>query len=119
MKYEQFSDFLDTYRKGQSMVSELYSIGMDFMEGKYSFSDILYHQLGSFMSSHYDQEGVEWVSWFIFENEYGEKDWSFTKTINGEGNSEKHGAFDEKGNPIFYSYESSWEYLEKHHKVND
>ena len=29
----------------------------------------------------------------------------------------RFGAYDEKGNPICYSYESLWEYLEENHMV--
>lgn len=118
MKYETFKRFLDSYRKGENMMSELHSIGIDFYEGKYKISEILYDQLISFLSSHYDEEGVEWVSWFIFENEYGEKDWSTVKSMDGT-KGQKYGAFDEGGNPIFYSHESAWDYLEKYHRIKE
>ena len=34
------------------------------------------------MESHYNEQGVDWVNWFIFENDFGEKDWTKYKTIN-------------------------------------
>ena len=97
------------------------------MEGKYKISEILDSQFKCFLKSHYDEEGVDWVSWFIFENEFGEKDWSKYKTLNrskddifrsisGE-EEKKFGARDAEGNPIFYSIESTWEYLEKYNRL--
>jgi len=65
---------------------------------------------------------MSWVEWFIYESDYGQKDWSELPTyrINEDGKSEliyekgeiRFGAYDGDGNPICYSYESLWEYLE-------
>ena len=128
MEYKIFLEAITEYRKGLNMISDLYSIGFDFMEGKYKFSEIFDSQFNCFLKSHYDEQGVDWVNWFIFENDFGEKDWSVYKTLNrskedifksisGE-EKEKFGARDSEGNPIFYSIESSWEYLEKNHRLN-
>ena len=127
MKYEIFLEAITEYRKGLEMISDLHSIGFDLMEGKYQISPILDSQFNCFLKSHYDEEGVDWVNWFIFENDFGEKDWTKYKTINRSkeeifrsinGEKEEHfAATDKDGNPIFYSIESSWEYLEKHHRL--
>jgi hypothetical protein len=50
------------------------------------------------MKEIYGEEGVDWFSWFCYENDYG------------QGGLE---AWDENKNPICYSFESLWEYLEK------
>jgi hypothetical protein len=114
MKYEHFSEVLDNYREGQKMISELYSIGMDFMEGKYKISDVVYNQMVCSFKSHYNEEGVDWILWFIFENDYGKKNWNKIKSIKKEEPRKLgEGAWDPNGEPIFYSYESSWDYLEK------
>lgn len=127
MKYEIFLEAITEYRKGLNMISDLYSMGFDFMEGKYKISEILDSQFKSLIKSHYDSEGEDWISWFIFENDFGEKDWSQYKTFRrsneqifrsiAEAENEKFGARDAEGNPIFYSIESAWEYLEKHHRL--
>jgi hypothetical protein len=127
MKYETFLKAITEYRKGLDMVSDLYSIGFDFMEGKYKISEIFNSQFDCLMESHYNEQGVDWVNWFIFENDFGEKDWSKYKTINKKpedifksingGKEDIYGAQDEDGNPIFYSIKSTWEYLEKHNKL--
>jgi hypothetical protein len=118
MKYEIFLESITTYRKGLDTIRDLYSIGFDLMEGKYKISEILDSQFDCFLKSHYDKEGVDWVNWFIFENEFGEKDWSVYKTFGKEEISHR-GASDAEGNPIFYSVESSWEYLEKYHRLDE
>ena len=63
----------------------------------------------------------------VIENEFGEKDWSKYKTLNRSkddifrsisgGKEEKFGARDAEGNPIFYSIESTWGYLEKYNRL--
>lgn len=127
MKYEIFLEAITEYRKGSDMISDLYSIGFDLMEGKYKLSEIIYSQFRCFVKSHYDEEGLDWIDWFIFENEFGEKDWSKYKilkrsnedifrAISGD-EKDKCGARDSEGNPIFYSIESAWEYLEKNHRL--
>jgi hypothetical protein len=55
------------------MISDLHSLGFDLMEGKYQLSDILYEQLQNSIRSIYGDEGLDWVEWFIFENDYGDK----------------------------------------------
>jgi hypothetical protein len=40
MEYKIFLEAITEYRKGLNMISDLYSIGFDFMEGKYKFSEI-------------------------------------------------------------------------------
>jgi hypothetical protein len=127
MEYKIFLEAITEYRKGLNMISDLYSIGFDLMEGKYKLSEILDSQFKSFIKSHYDSEGEDWVNWFIFENDFGEKDWSKYKTFKKSNEEifrsiagaekEKFGARDADGNPIFYSIESTWEYLEKHHRL--
>ena len=127
MEYKIFLEAITEYRKGLNMISDLYSMGFDFMEGKYKVSDIFNSQFNCFLKSHYDEEGIDWVNWFIFENDFGEKDWSKYKTFKKSNEEifrsiagaekEKFGARDADGNPIFYSIESTWEYLEKHHRL--
>ena len=42
MKLEHFEKILNEYRKSHNMISELYDIGFDLMEGKYKLSDSLF-----------------------------------------------------------------------------
>jgi hypothetical protein len=111
-----------TYKKVSEEISELYDIGVDLLEGKYKILEKVGDMLNEAMEVSYGEEGLDWVNWFIFENEYGQKDWSTAPLYSEDGKLIKeagevrHGAHDENGNPICYSYESLWEYLESNHK---
>ena len=129
MTYENFIEQLLAYRKFYRDTSKLYEMGFDFMEGKFKLTEPVDMMLKSCIKSHYGEQGWDWVSWFIYESDWGEKDWgkapSYKKNQDGSyeqikksEEEEKYGAFDENGNPICYSYESLWEYLEKNFKNN-
>jgi hypothetical protein len=125
MKLEHFEKLLNEYRKASGMISELHDIGVDLMEGRYKLSDSLYNMFIYSLDAHYTDMGVDWVTWFIYENDWGEKDW---KTVplyerNSDGtmelvmDSERPGATDENGNLICYDIQSLWQYIEKEHKL--
>lgn len=122
MKYKEFLELLSAYRKFQEDTSELYDLGFDFMEGKFKLSEYIEEIIQTSIKSHYGEQGWDWVSWFIYESDWGEKDWGKYPTykMNEDGTSTiyedgelRFGAQDENGNPICYSLESLYEYLEK------
>jgi hypothetical protein len=124
MTYSNFLQIILSYKKFSEDISSLYDIGFDLIEGKYNLSHPIETMLEASITSVYGNEGWEWVSWFIYESEYGQKDFSGTPTYerneDGTGRlveSSIYGARDENGNPICYSYDSLWEYLEKNCKV--
>ena len=119
MKLEEFEKIVKNYREGSDMVSELYSIGFDLFEGKYKLSDAIYSLFISSLESHYTSGGIDWVTWFIFENEWGKKEWSKVPSYNEDSgivkdvsNDNIYGATDENGSPICYDIPSLWRYLE-------
>ena len=122
MEYSNFLRCLMTLKKISEDISELHDIGVDLLEGKYKISENVGMLFESFIEDSYGEGGLDWVNWFIFENEYGQKDWSTAPLYSEDGKLIKeagevrHGAPDENGNPICYSYESLWEYLESNHK---
>lgn len=122
MQYSSFLSLIMGFKKISEDCSELHDIGLDVIDGKYKITETAEKILSGVFTAEYGEEGWEWVSWFIFENNYGEKDWSSRPCYDSEGNllyekgEVRYGATDEKGNPICYSYESTWEYLEDNHK---
>ncbi len=122
MKYKIFLRLIMTYKKAEENSRQWYEFGIDLHEGKYPIAPYLYDIMIAGFEASYDKEGIDWISWFIFENEYGHKAWGEVPALNQ--NSEvvdpsEHdgfGAHDEDGKPIAYSYESLWELLEKDHK---
>lgn len=102
MEYKDFNTILSTLKDLNKKISELYDIGFDFFEGKYKIVNEIETIKDTLFETHYDDNGVEWINWFIYENDYGER---------------KLDATDENGKPICYSVESLWEYLNKNHKL--
>ena len=126
MKRNKFFKSIELHKKGWDDISELLDLGFDFMEGKYKFGDIITKQFFSLMKTHYNKEGIGWIEWFIYESDYGNKIWSNIPTYGKNQDGEKitvdmedgYGAHDEDGNPICYSIQSLWEYLENNHLKN-
>ena len=127
MNYELFEKTLMSYKKFQSNIYAHYDFGIQSVsEGPHSLSEHVEELISSFITSHYGEEGWEWVEWFIYESKWGEKDWSVVKTYKAredggleevdKGDYTKYGAFDKDGNPICYSFESLYDYLEKEFK---
>lgn len=93
MTYERFLKITISLKKQDEAVSALYDSKVDLLE----FVDPYHSVVAELIEEVYGKEGYDWWSWFCYESDYG------TKGI---------GAWDEKGNPICYSFESTWEYLE-------
>lgn len=124
MTLNHFMAELLAFKKFEEDISKLHGMGFDFFEGKFPLMNHASWMFETSIKSHYGDEGWDWVSWFIYESDWGERDWgkvpSYKKNQDGSyeqikksEEEEKYGAFDENGNPICYSYESLWEYLEK------
>lgn len=124
MEYEDFLGILMPYKKLTEDFTELYSMGFDFMEGKFKLEENASRMLDAALNSNFDEEGVEWIHWFMYENDWGEKDWSIYKVFNSQGEitdrdpMEAYGAKDENGKPICYSFESTWELVKNHLNQN-
>jgi hypothetical protein len=123
MTYEEFLKILMSYKKISEDISELYNIGFDLLEGKYRMSDNVYIMFESCLESHYTEEGIDWINWFIFENDWGQKDWSKYPTIDSVSGKviesdpvKSYGAHDENDNPICFSFESTYEYVKQYLK---
>jgi hypothetical protein len=127
MTYETFLKLLLNYRKFEKNLEGLKEIGFDLSQGKYAIDAPVWQILKASLLSHYTEEGVDWISWFAFEAEWGEKDWSTNDCYETDENGDmelvheagvvRHGAIDKDGNPIAYSFESLYELLEKDYKL--
>ena len=117
MKYENFLRVIMTQRKLEQQVHKAYELKIDLMD----FVDEYHVITRTLLTEIYGEGGYDWYSWFCWENDYGEKDWSKTTLRKNEDGSFtrkeptgeiEYGARDESGNPICYSFQSLWEYLE-------
>jgi len=118
MTYETFLKLTLGLQKQERIIDNLYKNKIDLNE----FIDPYHGLITLLIKEIYGEEGVDWFSWFCYENDYGTKDWSKTAVyekkedgtmeIVKEAGEVRWGATDENGNPICYSFESLWEFLE-------
>jgi len=94
MTYESFLKITLELQRQERIVDDLYKSKIDLLE----FIDPYHGLIHLLIKEIYGEEGVDWFSWFCYENDYG------------QGTLE---AWDENKNRICYSLESLWEYLEK------
>jgi len=73
MTYEKFISLITTYQKFEQDLEKLAGIGFDFYEGKFPLVSYASKMLEEAMLSHYNDFGWDWISWFIWENDYGKK----------------------------------------------
>ena len=94
MTYENFLKITLELQKQERIVDNLYKNNIVLLE----FIDPYHGLIHLLIKEIYGEEGVDWFSWFCYENDYG------------QGTLE---AWDENKNPICYDFKSLWEFLEK------
>ena len=104
MSYEQFLSILDNYKAYCEAISDAYDVGIDLLEGKFATNSYVEKMLKLSIASHYGEMGWDWVSWFIYENDYGHRGLE---------------AWDGDGNLICHTHKELHEYLETNHKKED
>lgn len=97
MTYKNFSEIIDRLKSQHQLVGAACKLKIDLIE----FSDDLYKIIDILFKEVYGEEGKEWIDWFLYDHV-------------GDENGKK--AWDKAGNPICYSVESLWQYLEANHK---
>jgi hypothetical protein len=118
MTYERFCKIVLGLQKEDRTIKNLYDNGVDLIE----FVDTYHSIINELIKEVYGEEGYDWFSWFCYESEFGQKDWSKGDTyrMKEDGTSElvhkdgevRFGAYDKDGEPICYSIESLYHYLE-------
>ena len=93
MTYETFLKLTLELQKQERIVDNLYKNNVDLLE----FIDPYHGLIHLLIKEIYGEEGVDWFSWFCYENDYG------------HGKLE---AWDADKNPICYDLKSLWEFLE-------
>ena len=121
MTYENFLKVILAQRKMEQQINKAYKLKIDLIDFVDDYNGII----KTLLTEVYGETGYEWYSWFCWENDYGEKDWSKSqrliknedgKFVTLEDEEIVHGATDESGNAICYSFETLWQYLEEIHK---
>lgn len=121
MRKENFEEILTMYKVLSDKLVELYDVGIDLYESRYAIADELDIFKNLAFKGNYNQAGVDLINWFIYDNQWGKRDWSMYENFT-EGIEDiieaprKYGMTDENGNPVCYDIESLWNYLEKNCK---
>lgn len=100
MEYNEFLKIILSQKEASEKVNKVYELGIDLIE----FVDIYESVISILIKEIYGEEGAEWYCWFCYDNEYGEKGVQ---------------AWDKDEQPIFYSIETAWEYLEANYKIKN
>lgn len=93
MTYETFLKITLQLQKNDRDLQELYKRNVDLFE----FIEPWEKVISLLLTEVYGEEGYGWFSWFCYENDFGQGGVA---------------AWDEHGNPICHSFESTWEFLE-------
>ena len=93
MTYENFLKITLELQKQERIVDNLYKNNVDLLE----FIDPYHGLIHLLIKEIYGEEGVDWWSWFCYENDFGQKGLE---------------AWDADKNPICYDLKSLWEFLE-------
>lgn len=104
MKFKDFEELLSMYRSTMRSLSDLHDIGFDFYEGKYQLATDVENMFLLSLKTHYKDEGMDWIEWFIFENDFGDR---------------KMEAYEEtkKGKSLIcQDTKQLWEYIKKYKK---
>jgi hypothetical protein len=102
MLLNELENLLKNYKALSDKMSELHDLGFDFYEGKFPLMSDMEFIFELTILSHYTQQGADWVNWFVYETNYGQKDME---------------AKDENDKPICYDVKSLHEYIELYHKI--
>lgn len=121
MTYEAFLKVVLNLQRQDLVLSKAHKLKINIIDFVDPYHDIIM----TLVTEIYGEGGYEWFSWFCYDSEYGQRDWSKQDSYRTDEEGKmvlahkvgevRFGATDEKGNPICYSIESLWEYLEANH----
>ena len=96
MTYEKFKELIETIEKVRDRSSDIYDLGLDLI----NFEDMHYRIINILMQSIFDEEGHDWIDWYLYERV------GFNDKVNL--------ATDKDGNEICYDVPSLWETVKEH-----
>jgi hypothetical protein len=113
MEYERFLKITLSLQRETRRLDELHNMGINL----HNFVDPYISMVEELMREVYGDEGYDWWSWFCWEADFGQRDWSISRYHDNDDIEEepRWGAYDSDGKPICFSFESTWNYLEKNY----
>lgn len=74
MTKENFINLINEYKKFIEYTNEYYKFGIDFYESKFPIIKPVEKILFISLESVYETLGIDWIDWFIYEDEFGAKE---------------------------------------------
>jgi len=113
MTKENFKSILKKYLEISEYITDLYHIGFDILDNpKFPIQNLVYDMFIEILQSTYNEEGVEWISFYIFEyssyDRLNPEEWMYPK--------KEPSAWDADKNPICYNIDSLYDYVTEHCK---
>lgn len=103
MKVETFTSILETLKTQREKEHQLYTLGVDLINLTEKYDEVI----SKLMEELWGKEGKEWVDWFMYENDFGKKEWR-----EGEPGI---GAYNENKDPICFDIPSLFEEIHNFH----
>lgn len=101
MTRREFEKLIEAYKEFSEISDKFYEIGLNIFEGEKPIADPFYKVAELMIYSHYTEEGVEWIFWWIYENEFGDRGLE---------------AYDEEKNLICQTEDELFEYVKQYEK---
>jgi hypothetical protein len=96
MPLKTFEEIIQKLKNYQNLIHDAYKLGIDLI----GLTDDLDSVVRLLFQEIYGKNGWEWIEWFVYER----------------GEKEEFQAWDENQNPICYSVETLWQYVETNHR---
>lgn len=100
MTLEKFKNLIELLKEADVQVDGAYKAKVDLIE----FTDVYSAIITNLILEIYGEEGGDWFSWFVYENNFG------------EGPLE---AYNKDGEVILKTIDEMWEFLEEKRKVKN
>ena len=99
MNKEQFKEIINQLKTISDYADKYYEFGIDLFEGQFPILNPAYKTIDLLLDQIYTQDGHEWIDWFCYENDFGEKQME---------------AYDENGKLICQTIDDLFDYIEQY-----
>jgi hypothetical protein len=111
MTKKNFISILKYYYEISESIHELYSIGFDISDNpKFPIQNLVFSMFDEIMKTKYNEEGLDWITWYIFEyspyNKEDSEEWMYPKR--------EPAAWDADKNPICFNIDVLYDYVNEH-----
>lgn len=74
MNKELFKEIINEIEELNLYYDEYYRFGLDLFRGNCPVAELHSKLISLFLRSIYTEEGLDWIEWFMYENDYGKSE---------------------------------------------